>query len=334
MAAIRKRRDKWQVQIRRVGLRPISKSFHIRADAVAWARQMEVQADRGDLPPDPKALQRITLRELVERYRDTVSPRKRTAHVERIVLNAFLARSICSRRLSDLRTEDFAAYRDERLQAIKPTSLKRELVPIHHLFEVARNEWGLPIRENPLDKLQLKAPDQRRERRLKPGELDKLIDAARKCRNPLIAPIILFAVETGMRRGEILSMQRKNFDADSQSLLIPETKTGRSRTIPLTAVAVSLLQDRLSGNGNENERAFPISANCLRLAWERVKQRAGINDLHFHDLRHAAISRFFELGLSTPEVALISGHRDMRMLFRYSHAARETILEKFSRHTT
>jgi len=71
-----------------------------------------------------------------------------------------------------------------------------------------------------------------------------------------------------------------------------------------------------------------MSANAFRLSWERVRKRAGISDLHFHDLRHEAISRFFELGLSVPEVALISGHRDARMLFRYTHPMRETILKQ------
>src|SRR4051812_14327194 len=103
MATIRKRTHKWQVLIRRKGL-SISRSFHILKDAQAWARHMEAQADRGSLPPDLRALENITLRELVTRYRDTVTPRKRTAATERVVLNAFLRRSICSKRLSELRT--------------------------------------------------------------------------------------------------------------------------------------------------------------------------------------------------------------------------------------
>ena len=89
MATIRKHRDKWQVRIRRAGLRPISKSFAVRRDAMEWGRQMEVRADRADLPTDPKALERITLGDLVRRYIDTVSSRKKTAATETIVLNAF-----------------------------------------------------------------------------------------------------------------------------------------------------------------------------------------------------------------------------------------------------
>ncbi len=201
MATIRRRGEKWQVQIRRVGFPSVTRSFLVRKDAEAWARQTEVQADRSELPNDPKILHRITLGQLVERYRDTVSPKKRGYEVERIVLNAFLRNSICRKPMSHLRTEDFATYRDERLKAVKPITLKRELSPLHNLFEVARDEWGLPLPENPLGKLRLKVPPNRRERRLKEGELDRLKAAAQSCRNELILPIILVAVATGMRRG-------------------------------------------------------------------------------------------------------------------------------------
>ena len=115
MASIRKHRGKWQIRIRRAGLRPLSKSFSARKDAMEWGRQTEVRADRAELPTDPKALQRITLAELIVRYRDTVSVKKRGYENERSSLTAFLKHPICSKRLSELRTEDFAAYRDQML---------------------------------------------------------------------------------------------------------------------------------------------------------------------------------------------------------------------------
>lgn len=140
---------------------------------------MEVLADRHDLPNDPKALQRVTLGQLVERYRDTVSVRKRGHGVERIVLNAFLRHRICGKPLSEIGPGDFASYRDERLKAIKASTLRRELAPLHNMFELARDEWGLPLRENPLRKVRVASGQGRRERRLKNGELERLIIAAR-----------------------------------------------------------------------------------------------------------------------------------------------------------
>lgn len=324
MATIRRRGNKYQVQVRRKGQSPVSRSFLVRKDAETWARQMEVQADRHELPGDRKALGRITLGDLVRRYRETVTPRKRGSEPERIVLTAFLRHPICGKSLSAIRTADFAAYRDQRLAEVTPATLKRQLSPIHNLFEIARDEWRLPLLQNPLDKLSLTVDAGRRERRLRDGEWERLVEAARSRKNPYVLPIIILAVETGMRRGEILGMRWEHFDVERRSLLIPHSKNGHARTIPLTPTAHALL----NSIRRDGDNVFPITANAFRLAWERVKKRAGIDDLHFHDLRHEAISRFFELGLTAPEVALISGHRDMRMLFRYTHPTRARIAEK------
>lgn len=198
MASIRKRAHKWQVQIRRAGHRPISKSFILRKDALEWARDVERQADRGDLPKDSKVLRELTLGDLIRRYRDAVSIHKAGYENECIVLNAFLKHPICRETLAELRTEDFAEYRDERLRTIKASTLKRQLNPIHNAFEVARQEWGLPIKANPLESLRLKLNEKARERRLLPGEQVRLRAAtAVKSRNKLIAPVIVFALATG-----------------------------------------------------------------------------------------------------------------------------------------
>src|SRR4051794_9755459 len=132
MASIRKRGDRYQVQVRRLGVGSVSKSFRILKDAEIWARQTEIQADRHDLPSDRRVLTQITLGELVTRYRDTVSIKKRGYAVERIRLNAFLLHPICRRRLSDLTGGVFAPSGDERLRELKPATLKRQLGTIHN----------------------------------------------------------------------------------------------------------------------------------------------------------------------------------------------------------
>lgn len=324
MATIRKRGDKWQVQIRRTGQHPISRSFITRKDAEAWGRLMEVQADRRDLPADPKALERVTLAELVERYRDSVTVTKRGQGPERIFLTAFLRHRICEKRLSDLTGADFAAYRDERLAKVKLATVKRQLAPIQNMFEIARKEWGLPIRENPPAAMQFNGSDRKRERRLRGNEYDRLIQAAQRAHNPLLLPIIRLAIETGMRRGEILAIRRDHVDLKGRSLTIPQSKNGHSRVIPLTRAAVAILEAHL----RQGDTLFPLSANALRLGWNRIRRRAAAPDLRFHDLRHEAISRFFERTLSVPEVAAMSGHRDPRMLLRYAHASRRNLLDK------
>ena len=399
MASIRKRNGKWQVQVRRNEQPAISRSFTLRTDAQEWAREIERKADRGELNRDREVLEGISLGSLVERYRDTVSSGKKGHAIEVIVLNAFLRNPICSKPLSQISSVDFAKYRDKRLKEIRPASLKRQLSPIHNMFEVARDEWGIPITENPLDRVKLKATDNRRERRLKDGELERIIEACRSTRNPFILPMILFATETAMRRSEMLSLRWGSLDLKRLSATLYESKNGYSRTIPLSHNTMELLvvlrgiqkgisngirvdpkgtilrchvgrlhseSDEsgfdipVSGSGdleeslvsdlidsrdslgslnpnqavyeltdiNPEQPLFPITPNALRLSWERICKRASIKDLHFHDLRHEAISRLFEKGLTVPEVASISGHRDMRMLFRYAHAQQESIRNK------
>jgi integrase len=133
------------------------------------------------------------------------------------------------------------------------------------------------------------------------------------------------ALETGMRRGEILGIQTVHVDRTRRALLIPEAKNGQARTIPLTKKAMAIL---LSNSNSSDERLFSISGNAFRLNWRRLGQRAKTADLRFHDLRHEAISRFFERGLTISEVALISGHKDARMLLRYVHPIHHNILRK------
>ena len=127
-------------------------------------------------------------------------------------------------------------------------------------------------------------------------------------------------------------------DLESKTALLPLTKNGEKRIVPLSPAALQVLHQRLETSQSSSLATsnllsgcvFPLSPNALRLAWDRMKVRAKIKNLRFHDLRHEAISRFFELGLSVPEVALISGHKDARMLFRYTHLRAEDVASKIS----
>ena len=192
------------------------------------------------------------------------------------------------------------------------------------MFEIAHDEWNIPLKENPLDKLKLNAPDSKRERRLQAGEYDRLLEAARTRKNPWIEKVIIFAIETAMRRGEILALEWSEVNLERRSVTILEAKNGYSRTIPLTPKAYALMQ----GLDRTDDKVFPLTKNVLKMAWGRMMTLAEIEDLQFHDLRHEAVSRFFEMGLTVPEVASISGHRDMKMLMRYAHANEAVVLEK------
>ena len=130
-----------------------------------------------------------------------------------------------------------------------------------------------------------------------------------------------------MRRGEILGLTWDNIDLKRRTAFLPLTKNGSSREVPLSTKAVSILQQQQT---RTDTHPFPVNSNAFRLAWDRLRSRAGINDLRFHDLRHEAISRFFEMKLTIPEVALISGHKDVKMLFRYTHLKVDSVVSKLA----
>ncbi len=332
MATIRKRRDKWQVQVRRKGQPNQSCSFTIRADALEWARYIEREADRSGLPNDRRALERLTVADITKRYRDEVLPQKRGGENQAIILNAFLRSRLAETPLSAIDAHQFARYRDERLKVVKPSTIIRELGLIQRVFEVARKEWAIALASNPVREIEKPTTGPARTRRLEGGEWDRLLKAAKRTRNRLLLPLVRFALETGMRRSELLNAKWQHVNWQARTLYIALTKNGCPRFIPLTEHAIELLNDIRSMRRNE-ENVFPLSIEAVKLSWRRLTKRAGLEDLHFHDLRHEAISRFFERGLTVPEVALISGHKDARMLFRYTHLRAEDVARKLNGHT-
>jgi integrase len=326
MATFRKRLGKWQVQVRRQGHAPLSRSFTYKSDAEAWARAQEVDIERGALTVDKHKLRSTTLGSLLKRYETEVSPTKKGCRSEVYRLRTMQNHVVANMTLDRLSTSELATYRSERLREVSASSVRRELVLLRHCLELARKEWGVGLVINPMANLSIPKEGRARERRVTPEELEHLASGLRMSRNPLLVNIINFAIATGMRRGEILSFTWGDVHIERRYVRLRDTKNGSPRSVPLSPMALNVLQ-RLP-EGARGDQVFPMSPNALRLAWERLKRRSGIEDLRFHDLRHEAISRFFEAGLSVPEVSLISGHKDPRMLFRYTHMAAENVARR------
>ena len=188
------------------------------------------------------------------------------------------------------------------------------------------NEWGLMLSSNTIDKVKMPPSSPARNRRLENGEFERLEEAAKQTKNPNIWPVIVFAIDSGMRQGEILGLQWEHVDLERRIAFLPLTKNGSSREVPLSTKAADVLEGQRQHN--DTTSPFPVTSNGFKLAWDRLRCRAGLPDLHFHDIRHEAISRFFERGLNIQEVAVISGHKDPRMLFRYTHLRAEEIVHK------
>lgn len=328
MATIRKRNDRWHVQVRRKGSPALTRSFLTKADAQTWARQIEAEADRRGLPVGLKALDDLTVGCILKRYRDEITPTKKGAVREGMAVRVLLKHPIAKVPLSVLTVAKVAHHRDTRLKTIKPGSINRELGMYQHAFEVARKVWGIPIAENPFALVQKPVASNARSRRLEVGEWEQLRDACQRSRNRYILAMVEFGVETAMRRGEVLALRWRHINAAKRTLHIPVAKNGHPRTIPLTTRALAILAERRPEAVAPDAAVFPTTEDAIKTAWRYVMRRCSLPDFRYHDLRHEAVSRFFELGLSIPEVALISGHRDTRMLMRYTHLRPEDVADK------
>ncbi len=322
MATFRKRNAKWQAIVRHKSIGTLAKTFPSKLLAQQWSREQEFRLANGSfgkLLPDG-----VMLKELLIKYRDTVTPQKRGQAPEHRRINRLLSDPISNTPLSQLSSQLLANFRDRRLQDGVRAS-QYDLVIIRHCVKVAINEWGLLLERNPADRIKLPPSPKARERRLKQSEFEQLKVASKKTMNQNVWPVVVFAIETGMRRSEILSLKWDSICFSTKVASLALTKNGFSRRVPLSPQAVAVLF-------NQKELGapvpFPINDNAFRLAWDRLRSRASITDLRFHDLRHEAISRFFEKGLSIAEVASISGHKDPRMLFRYTHLDATEIAQK------
>lgn len=230
MATIRKRNGKYQVQVRRQGCAPISKTFLKLDDAKAWARLTEVEADQVGLPVDPRVLTKTTVGTILERYRDEIVVKKRGREVETLIVDAMLRQAWCKRSLAQIDSATFAEYRDTRLRTVQPCTVKRELGILQHAFDIAVREWSIPLRVNPIKSLTKPTVSNRRDRRLRKGELDRLLKAAGKTRNPFLLPVVRFALETAMRRGEILALRIPDVDIERCTATIRMSKNGHRAT--------------------------------------------------------------------------------------------------------
>lgn len=325
MSSIRKRNGNWQVQIRRTGQKTLSRTFERKSDAVAWARIKEAEVEQAEQPEAVIELSTTTLRELIERYRDTVTPTKKSARQETYRLNRLLREPLTKLTLDRLTTGVFARFRDERLKSVGSQQVRHDLNAFAIVMRTARLDWDVPVREIPLDNVRRPKMPPGRTRRLIDDEYDRLRRAALDGPTPYIWPVVDFAIETAMRQAEILGLVWKHVDTVQRIAHLPDTKNGLPRDVPLTRAAVAILVEQRRSNIT---KPFPYTIRMVQWAWKQTVKRAKIDDLHFHDLRHEGISRLFERGLNIPEVAVVSGHRDFRMLARYTHLKAKDVGKK------
>ncbi|QDQ73149.1 site-specific integrase [Pseudoluteimonas lycopersici] len=355
MAQITKRGDlQWRARVRVKGYPDQSRTFMYREDAEKWARALERELETAGFV-DRREAEKNTLRSVLMRYEREVTPGKKSAVIEAIKIQVLLRDSVLPNlKMSAITSAAIAAWRDRRLAEVTGGTVNREIDVLSTVLNHARREWGIHV-ENPIPYVKRPEKSKARDRRLDPDEETYLMVAleetprrkdgtlASGARNPWLAPLIKLALETAMRRGELLALEWQHVDLKRRTAHLPDTKNGDPRTVPLSTRATEILMimpRTLSG------RVFPISAVAVQLGFGRAIKRAKakylqdckeagrkpkmkfLDDLHFHDLRHEAASRLADKLSNVLELSAVTGHRDVRMLKRYYHPRAEDLAKK------
>jgi integrase len=329
----------YRARVRIVGHPPRTRTFERKTDAREWARQVEADLKRNrDFPQ--RQHQRKTLAELIGRYRQEGLPASCAGaygpHLE------WWAAKLGGYRLVDIGPELIAKLREELSRESGntgkrrgPTTVNRYLNTLSAVFSFAESEEIGWIDHNPVRKVRRKPEPEGRTRFLSrpvdepESELDRLLDACRKSRNPDLYDLVQLAILTGMREGEIVGLRRRYVHLTEAGITLPPeiTKRKQSRFVPLVGQALAIVARRVETRGDylfagTGRRNAPATVPAFpRRAWETALRQAGIKDFRFHDLRHTHGSYLAMTGATTRELMDALGHKTPAMAARYSHLA-------------
>ena len=327
MASIIKRGNAWFAQIRRKGHKSISKTCPTKGSAQEWARKIEREMDTLDFK-DTRSLGSITLGELIDRYTREIGGTKPFGRSKVFVL-ASLKAKLGAIYLSALTEERLMVFINERKgEGAGGVTIGMDLSYLGSIYKVAKQLWKLPVnaefiscaRAN-LEYLGMSTKSKERDRRPTDDEIIRITDhfLAKKRQKIPMPDLIQFAIETAMRTGEIINLKWADLNQSERTIVIrdrkhPQEKIGNDQVVPLlgNAFSIAMRQPRKSG------RIFPVTEGTIGSIFPRACNVLSIEDLHFHDLRHEGISRLFEQGYRIEQVALVSGHKDWKMLARYT----------------
>lgn len=232
---------RWQVQIRRTGAVPTTRTFSSKADADRFPRTSESEVDRGVFV-DRSEPDRTTLSDLIDRYLSEVTPAKKSASKETQRLR-YMKRELGNFASSRLLPKDVAAYRDKRLAGgASGATMRKDLNSLSHVLDTAIKDWGLPLPANRVSLIRRPKIARGRDRRLSRGEEDALLVACKASRASMLAPAVVLALETAMRLGELLALEWRHVDLRSRVATLVDTKNGESRQVPLSTKAVETIR--------------------------------------------------------------------------------------------
>ncbi len=316
----------YRVKVRRKGYPTQTATFTRLTDARKWAQVTEAAIVEGRHFTTTEA-KRHTLADLIDRYLQDVLPHKSASSIYMQTLQLqWWKGQLGSHLLADLTPALLAAYRDTLSRgADKPranSTVNRYLAALSHVFTVAVREWGW-LDESPMQKVRKPKEPRGRVRFLSDDERERLLDACKASRNPYLSTVVVLALSTGARRGELLSLTWQHVDFQRDTILLDETKNDQRRALPLTGYALELMLQHARNRRSDTDLVFPRRDGAkpvrIREAWDNAVKRARIEDFTFHDLRHSAASYLAMNGATLAEISEVLGHKTLSMVKRYAH---------------
>jgi integrase len=311
MATYQERNGRIRAIVRRKGLPPQSKSFDRKTDAVRWARKMESEIDEGDFQVPLKS----TVRELLVRYRDEVSPTKPGAKWEITRLNLLMRDKFADEAISNC-VDAICDWRERRIKEVSSASVNRELNVLSGVFTYAIKRWRVKLKSNPVQHVVRPAKAKPRSRRVQPNELAAIWRyfglTPPKTTKAYVPWMFEFACETGLRMQELSRLRWQDVHFDEGTIYVAKSKNGDDRHALLTQRAEELLR----GLPRLDDRVFPVNAGSIGVEFRDGCKALEIQDLHFHDSRHEATSQLAKK-LLLQELAAVIGHRDYKSLQTY-----------------
>lgn len=326
MASFRKRGKSWLAEVRRGGVHEYA-SFPTKAEAQEWAAELERKIRQGRHTIAHKR----TLGDLLERYANEVTPRKGGRQWELTRIAWIQRQTISSYALTDLSASVIAAWRDSRLTSVTGETIRRDMALLSHALSVATREWGW-LSENPMSKVRRPQGNPHRERLATDDEMARICHVAGySVGGPLetltqrVAAAFLFAVETGMRGGEICALRREDVRLDLKFVHVRRGKSrAAKRDVPLSDKAKKILADVYALG---LDPVWGMRQTQKDAIFRKIRAQAGIDGLHFHDARHTAITRLSRK-LDVLALARIVGHQDLSMLRRYYNESAEELAKR------
>lgn len=290
----------------------IRKSFPIKSqaeDALAHFKQMRYEENVMGIKRKPK----YYFEELAEEYLKYSKTRfgKASHQTNEAAVKSFLP-FFSSKYLDEINLKDIESYKTFRLQVVKPATLNRNINTLKRMFNLAE-EWGF-IGESLSSKIKKVRENANRIRYLSWKEIEKLL---KECKLPYLKLIVLIALNTGMRRGEILSLTWEQIDLENDFIHLEMTKNGRRRDIPINPLLHKEIKKWL--DITPNKTGFLFEVKDIKKSFGSMLKRAGIKNFRFHDLRHTFASHLVMQGVDLATVSRLLGHSTIDMTMRYSH---------------